>query len=145
MAEIKKATDLPKYAGDKYILQGSAGSGKSTLVTTAPGKTLVFALDPAAHAAYQGHTHIDIIEYRNELLDITPYSLTKANRVNQAPITNAPEPKTFMKFGKDFETLWNNGTLEKYNNIAFDGITTLSELAMDYVQHGNQRYGGPIG
>ncbi len=145
MPDIQNASDLTKLTADKFIIQGPSGSGKSTIAATLPGKTLVLLLDPAGRSAYEGHPHIDVIVYEIQMLDITPYSLTKAVRQGQVadPVTHGKEPETYMRFGRDWEELWNTGKFMEYDNVVVDSITTLSALAMDYVQAKNNRYGQP--
>ncbi|MHA1970739.1 MAG: AAA family ATPase [Candidatus Thorarchaeota archaeon] len=137
--EIKKATDYAKGSNDNYMIVGPPGSGKSKLVGTFPGKTLVLCFDPSAGDAYAGLEHVDIVEYRLDSMNIG----LAVKRDGPSTTINVGEeaPTLYVKFGEDLQDLVNNKLYANYNQVVVDSATTFEAMERDFVMHKNGTYG----
>lgn len=139
--KIQNAGDLTAPTHHKFMVVGQAGSGKSKLVTTLPGKTFVWAFDPSAESAYSGCSWIDYSSYSLDLLDLTPYSLSKSVNERLATIGKPEPPKAYLEYAKDFNEAWASRLYDKYDNVVLDSATTFQDIAMDAVMFNNGRFG----
>jgi len=139
--KIQNAGDLTVPAHHKLMIVGQAGSGKSKLLTTLPGKTFAWVFDPSAESAYKGCEHVDYSSYNIDLMDLTPYSLAKATNEKIKPIGKVAPPKAYLDYANDFNDAWSQGLYDSYENIAMDSFTTFQDVSMDAVMFNNQRFG----
>ena len=144
MTELKivPAIELPKFKNDNFILVGPAGGGKSTLVGTMPGKTLVLAFDVSARGAYQKFSSggIDLIEILPEQQDLTPYTTKDMKNVADGKMVGPAKGqkqetgRTFLDAGAFLNKLVADGVIPGiYNNIVTDTVTSLQGHAIDAV------------
>jgi len=139
--KIQNAAEPGLEIYHKFIFTGSAGSGKSKLITTLPGRTFVWVFDPSALSAYQGCNWIDYSSYRLDLLDLTPYSLAKEVNKGVQKIGNPNPPSAYLDFAKDFNEAWNSGFYDAYDNVVLDSGTSFQDAGMDAVLYNNKRFG----
>lgn len=117
-----------------FLILGQSGSGKTTQLLTLPGKKFLFAFDPNALQSLQG-ADIDYEEYLPEKLDVVASSLAKKSQRQGSPV------RAYEKFEKDFERYRQQSLFNKYDIIAIDSFTTLSDLVMDQILAINGRPG----
>ncbi len=139
--EIKNAGDTTTPTYHKIMVVGQAGGGKSKLATTLPGKTFAWVFDPSAESAYAGCPWVDYSKYSLDLLDLTPYSLTKATNERIQKVATVAPPKAYLEYAKDFNQAWSDKLYDSYDNIVLDSYTTFQDAAMDAVMFNNGRFG----
>ena len=138
---INNAADTQISKFHKFMIVGQAGSGKSKLATTLPGRTFAWVFDPSAETAYAGCDWIDYSSYKLDLLDLTPYSLSKEANARVQKIGVAQAPTAYTDFAKDFNEAWSTKLYDSYDNIILDSATSFQDAAMDAVLWNNKRFG----
>jgi hypothetical protein len=140
--KIVSAKELPKFQNDNFILVGPAGGGKSTLVGTMPGRTLVLAFDVSARGAYQKFSSggIDLIEVLPEQQDLTPYTTKDMKAVADGKMVVPSQGqkretgRVFLDIGAFLNKLVADGIIPGvYKNIVTDTITSLQGHTLDAV------------
>lgn len=143
------ASELTQMQNPKFLVYGSAGSGKTTLFRTLPGRKFLYMFDPAGlNSIMPG----DDIFYEEFLIDTVPMSVNtlKGQKDNQSPTYNAME--TYIRWETDFQNRLSknwftdssveiDGVKGGFDAIGFDSLTTLTDLTMDRILQLNQRAG----
>jgi len=133
---MPNAKDLEITGGKNIILYGPAGSGKTTLVTTIPGRKYMFMLDQSGLDTIAG---LDI-DYDTFFPEILPMYLTTLKGKKDAAVTKPTEPKTYIAFERSLQ----DGLKHQFENhdvIAIDSLTTLNLVLMDRMLWMNGRQG----
>jgi len=104
--KIEHPTDAPSRLS--MILWGDAGSGKTTLACTAPGRKLFLMLDPDG--------------------DMSIRHMPNWSRVNFANNT----PSEVMRAANDVDPFGIATILNDYDTLVFDSLTKFSEIALRY-------------
>ena len=136
---MQNGKDIKKGVADNIMIVGPPGSGKSKLVTTLPGKTFVFAFDPAASDAYAGLEHIDIIQYRVDSMDLGV--VAKRSTGGDTQVVGSKKPQTYIRFGEDLTEFVNEGVYKNYDYVVVDSATTFEAAERDHVMYVNNTYG----
>lgn len=116
---------------------GAAGSGKTMLERTLPGKRFAYYFDPNAVATVIG-CDIDYEEFLPDDIDLDVVSLKSGVRDN---VSIAKGAERYTEWEKDFESRCSDGFFDPYDWIIFDSITTFQDLVMDRVLTVNGRVG----
>jgi hypothetical protein len=127
------------FYAKKGMLVGPPGSGKSRLVGTFPGKTMVFAFDPAAIDVYNDLDHVYIEEYPIDSIDLG----VTAKRENAAIANKIGDksPKAYTKFESDLRDFIGKSMWADFQNVVIDSATTLEAAERDYVMYVNNTFG----
>lgn len=127
-----------KGGNEKFLIVGGAGTGKTTLFTTLPGKKFMYLFDPNALNSIAGED-IDYELYTPDVLNmnVIPLSKDKISDKSQMPFSC----ETYLKWEQDFEKKIRDNFFKDYNALGIDSFTTLADLVMDRVQFLNGRYG----
>ncbi len=133
---MPNAKDATRKPGEKFLVLGNTGAGKTTLFLTLPGKKFMYLFDPNALNSIQGH-NVDYEEFMPGPLSMSVKSLSKGkgDRSQSTPSTR------YSEWEQDFEDKLKSGFFDQYDVIAFDSFTTLSDMVMDRVLAINGRAG----
>lgn len=143
------ASDLKTMQNPKILIYGKAGSGKTTLFRTLPGRKFLYMFDPAGlNSIMPG----DDITYEEFLTDVIPMNVNtlKGVKDGQSPSYDAME--TYSRWENDFQNRLDknwfkdpsveiNGVKGGFDAIGFDSLTTLTDIVMDRILQLNQRAG----
>ena len=148
LQEVQKGSDAKELRVPKVLICGGVGSGKSTIITTLPGKKLIYVFDPNALDSYMGEDY-DFLKFIPDPseLDISVKTLKKmtgdANQPHDDSVLRKIEPLAYPKFEADFQTRCKQGWFAEkgYDWICFDSLTTFADIIMDRVQFLNGRLG----
>jgi len=137
---MPNAKDLHKedVGKPKIMLVGSPGSGKTSLYSTLPGRTLAYIFDPAALSTLRG-ADIDYEIFVPSVVSLAARSLKKG--VGDTKTKGADAHEVYLRWEDDFEKKKNDGTFDSYDNIVLDSFTTFSDIVMDRILHLNGRGG----
>jgi hypothetical protein len=133
----------------KIVVYGKAGSGKSTLLRTIPGRKFVYMFDPAGLNAF---TATDDIYYEEFLVATIPMSVNTLKGVKDSASPNYQSMDTYSRWENDFQNRLDKGWFTNkdveidgvkggFDVIAFDSLTTLTDIVMDRILQLNQRAG----
>lgn len=120
-----------------FLIVGPAGSGKTSLFATIPGKKFVYVFDPNAVRTLEG---LDI-EYEEFLADELDLSIITMKGGTRDTATKTFNPETYQRFKEDFEQRVDDHFFDDFAAVAFDGLTGLEAIAMDRMQFLNGRFG----
>lgn len=136
----QNAKDI-KSSNKRILAVGSGGSGKTSAFLTLPGKKLLFIFDPSALESVQGQD-VDYEIYLPANLDMTANPLKSALKKSTSNLSREElEPKGYVDFQDDFETMQKDGTFDQYDVIGLDSMTTFQDAAMDRLQWLDNRLG----
>ena len=108
---IKLSSASDQITRLSLLLWGDAGTGKTTLAATAPGKKLILNFDPDGPAAVAGRDDVDVLDLSSKTSSIVGKLKSR-------------DPLRLSKH------------LDKYDTIIVDSVTMLSELCLEEaVQH----------
>lgn len=130
---MPNAKDVENQTGERILLRGSIGSGKTTQFITLPGRKFIYLFDPGALQALRGYD-VDYEEYLAEKMNVTISSIPKGG-APAVPVTDQTKrykAQAYAKFEEHFMNLLDND-LDKYDTIGFDGITGLTDIILDDV------------
>lgn len=140
---MPNASQAHRLPGEKILVLGDTGCGKTTQLLTFPGKKFAYLFDPNALNSLIGYD-IEYEEFLPDLLDLKVYSLSKdANkRAGLHPSKEGKEAgNLYLEWEKDFETKLADGYFDPFDVIALDSMTTFSDCVMDRVLAINNRGG----
>ncbi len=137
--KIQKASEIQTGVEDNFMVVGPPGSGKTKLAGTLPGKTLVSAFDPSAKAGYAGLSHVDLIEYPVDTMEMSV--TVKRAEGKKSLTTGASSPMAYANFASDFIEIINKGIFAEYDNWIIDTTTTFEAIALDAVMYKNGTFG----
>jgi len=136
-------------ANPKILVYGKAGSGKTSLFRTLPGRKFLYMFDPAGLNSLSSNDDITFEEF---LVDTVPMSVNtlKGTKDSSSPSYSAME--TYSRWENDFQNrldknFFNDPTVEidgvkgGFDVIGFDSLTTLTDIVMDRILQLNQRAG----
>lgn len=97
--EMIKATEMKKYQNWSCLIYAEAGIGKSTMVKSLTGRTLLFSID-GMYQVLNGIEHLDILtmdskQANKELGDFYRYAVKNKDKYDNIVIDNL---STFQKF-----------------------------------------------
>ena len=143
------ASTLEKMHNPKFLVYGKAGSGKTTLFRTLPGRKFLYMFDPAGMNSIQSG---DDIYYEQFLVDVLPMSVNtlKGQKDSASPASISME--TYVRWENDFQNRLDKGWFTNpaveidgvkggFDAICFDSLTTLTDIVMDRILQLNQRAG----
>ncbi len=143
------ASELKQMHNPKFLVYGKAGSGKTTLFRTIPGRKFLYMFDPAGMNSIMP---TDNIYYEEFLVDVVPMSVNtlKGVKDSQSPASIAME--TYVRWENDFQNRLDKGWFTNpdveidgvkggFDAIGFDSLTTLTDIVMDRILQLNQRAG----
>src|SRR3990167_8683448 len=125
-------TDIPK----RILLLGDTGSGKTSQITTLPGKRYVYVFDSNALNTLKGHD-VDYDEYLPTHISSAVASLAKG----KADPRSTTSSDVYARFEREFDERVGAGFFDQYDWLCFDSATTLLDLIMDRVLSINGRFG----
>ena len=143
------ASELTEIAKPKILVYGKAGSGKTTLLRTIPGRKFLYMFDPAGLNALKS---TDDIYFEQFLPDLVPMNVNTLKGQKDASSPNYDSMESYVRWENDFQNRldknWFNdpsveidGVKGGFDVIAFDSLTTLTDLVMDRILQLNQRAG----
>lgn len=143
------ASELKQMHNPKFLVYGKAGSGKTSLFRTLPGRKFLYMFDPAGMNSI---VSTDNIFYEEFLVDVLPMSVNtlKGVKDSQSPASIAME--TYVRWENDFQKRLDSGWFTNpdveidgvkggFDAIGFDSLTTLTDIVMDRILQLNQRAG----
>lgn len=147
LQEVQKGSGAGALLIPKVLICGEVGSGKSTIISTLPGKKIIYIFDPNALDSY-GTGDYDFLQFIPDPseLDISVKLLKKdsaSSPHDKSARRGKIEPITYPAFEADFQQRCEQGWFQEqgYDWICFDSITTLTDIIMDRVQYLNGRLG----
>ena len=130
--------------GRLMCLYGSPGTGKTTQINTLPRPTCALFLDPAGKMSIKGHD-INYMEFLPDEVNLNPGAIATAaqTRVKEGA-EKVPMPTQFLRFRNFLQDFIRSGEIKEYKSIALDGVTSLTDAAMDYeIWSANRTIGVP--
>lgn len=101
---IKRASDNNKRIS--ALIWGDAGSGKTTLAATMPGRKLFFQFDPDGAASIAGVDNVDVADFSSASSSITE------------------------QFKNESNPLGLKGVLDDYDSFIFDSLTNITDKTL---------------
>jgi hypothetical protein len=155
MKPKKEGTKMPHVSettGDhklKILAYGKAGSGKTSLFRTLPGRKFLYMFDPAGLNSLSAD---DDITYEEFLIDIVPMSVNTLKGSKDSSSPNYQSMETYSRWENDFQMRLDknwftdssveiDGVKGGFDVIGFDSLTTLTDIVMDRILQLNQRAG----
>jgi GTPase SAR1 family protein len=143
------ASELKSMHNPKFLVYGKAGSGKTTLFRTIPGRKFLYMFDPAG---LNSISSTDDIFYEQFLIDTVPMSVNTLKGVKDSQSPSYQKMETYVRWENDFSnridkgwftdpTVEIDGVKGGFDAIGFDSLTTLTDLVMDRILELNQRAG----
>ena len=137
---MPNAKEAHRKPGEKFLVLGNTGSGKTTLFATLPGRKFIYLFDPNALNSLQGFD-IEYEEFLPDVLNMAVTSLSKG-KGDRPQVAKAKSPSSvYQDFERDLETKLESGFFNDFDGIGFDSFTTLSDMVMDRVLEINGRAG----
>mgnify|MGYP000918749992 CR=1 FL=1 len=133
---MPNAKDAKGRVGNKFLLLGNTGSGKTSQFLTLPGKKFAYLFDSNAIMSLQGHD-LEYEEFLPDRLNLSAQSLTKGKGDKNSSYQN----NLYADWEKDFNARIDGGFFNDIDCILFDSATTLLDLIMDRVLTINGRAG----
>lgn len=143
MREVKSSADYTD-AGNSLLTIGHTGSGKTEGFVTIPGRKFAYLFDPNAMQTLKASKNVDYVEFLPEHIDLDAVTLRRDKQsgdVVRDAVTKAPEPRTYIEFEQDFEDRMEKGFFDNYDAIAFDSMTTMTDIVQDRIMYLNGRFG----
>ncbi len=143
------ASELKSMQNPKFLVYGKAGSGKTTLFRTLPGRKFLYMFDPAGLNSIMPS---DDIYYEEFLVDAVPMSVNTLKGVKDSSSPSYSAMETYVRWENDFQnrldknwftdpTVEIDGVKGGFDAIGFDSLTTLTDIVMDRILQLNQRAG----
>jgi len=133
----------------KILAYGKAGSGKTSLFRTIPGRKFLYMFDPAGLNSLSSDDDITFEEF---LIDIVPMSVNTLKGSKDSSSPNYQSMETYSRWENDFQMRLDknwftdssvevDGVKGGFDVIGFDSLTTLTDIVMDRILQLNQRAG----
>ena len=133
----------------KILVYGKAGSGKTSLFRTIPGRKFIYMFDPAGLNSLNS---TDDIYFEEFLVDTIPMSVNTLKGVKDSASPNYQSMDTYSRWENDFQNRLDKGWFTNkdveidgvkggFDVIGFDSLTTLTDVVMDRILQLNQRAG----
>lgn len=143
------ASELKDMQNPKFLVYGKAGSGKTSLFRTLPGRKFLYMFDPAG---LNSISHTDDIFYEEFLIDTVPMNVNTLKGIKDASSPSYSAMDTYVRWENDFQNRLDkkwftdssveiDGVKGGFDAIGFDSLTTLTDLVMDRILQLNQRAG----
>jgi len=147
-----KMPHVSETTGDhklKILAYGKAGSGKTSLFRTLPGRKFLYMFDPAGLNSLSSDDDITFEEF---LIDIVPMSVNTLKGSKDSSSPNYQSMETYSRWENDFQMRLDknwftdssveiDGVKGGFDVIGFDSLTTLTDIVMDRILQLNQRAG----
>lgn len=127
----------------KILVVGDAGAGKTAQIATLPGKKFVYAFDPnTLPLLITRKVDADVEEFLPDVASVD-FTLKGFNKgaVDDKPRRKNLEPRCYMNWEENFNTLFDNGSFDAYNWICFDSLTLFTQALMNRNLFINNRFG----
>lgn len=142
-------SELNQKTNPKILVYGKAGSGKTSLFRTLPGRKFLYMFDPAG---VNSLTSTDDIEIEQFLIDAVPMSVNTLKGMKDSNSPNYQNMETYVNWENDFQMRLDknwftdkdveiNGVKGGFDVIGFDSLTTLTDIVMDRILQLNGRAG----
>jgi hypothetical protein len=146
---MPQASELKQMQNPKFLVYGKAGSGKTTLFRTLPGRKFLYMFDPAGLNSIMP---TDDIFYEEFLVDTIPMSVNTLKGQKDASSPSYQNMETYVRWENDFQKRLDAGWFTSkdvvidgvgggFDAIGFDSLTTLTDIVMDRILQLNQRAG----
>ena len=143
------ASSLKNIQNPKFLVYGKAGSGKTSLFRTLPGRKFLYMFDPAGLNSIQPGNDI---YYEEFLIDTVPMSVNTLKGVKDSASPSYSAMETYSRWENDFQNRLDknwftdasveiDGVKGGFDAIGFDSLTTLTDIVMDRILQLNQRAG----
>lgn len=143
------ASELKSMHNPKIVVYGKAGSGKTTLFRTLPGRKFLYMFDPAGLNSIMP---TDNIFYEEFIIDTVPMSVNTLKGVKDSASPSYSAMETYSRWENDFQNRLDknwftdpnveiDGVKGGFDAIGFDSLTTLTDIVMDRILQLNQRAG----
>lgn len=140
---------MKQKTNPKILCYGKAGSGKTSLFRTIPGRKFLYMFDPAG---LNSLTDKDDIFYEQFLIDTVPMSVNTLKGMKDSNSPSYSNMETYVRWENDFQnrldknwfsdpTVEIDGVKGGFDAIGFDSLTTLTDIVMDRILQLNQRAG----
>lgn len=140
---------MKQKTNPKILAYGKAGSGKTSLFRTLPGRKFLYMFDPAG---LNSLTDKDDIFYEEFLIDTVPMSVNTLKGVRDSASPSYDNMETYSRWENDFQNRLDknwfkdpsveiDGVKGGFDVIGFDSLTTLTDIVMDRILQLNQRAG----
>lgn len=142
-------SSMTQKTNPKILCYGKAGSGKTSLFRTLPGRKFLYMFDPAG---LNSLTDKDDIFYEEFLVDTVPMSVNTLKGIKDSSSPTYNNMETYVRWENDFQnrldknwfsdpTVEIDGVKGGFDVIGFDSLTTLTDIVMDRILQLNQRAG----
>lgn len=133
----------------KILVYGKAGSGKTSLFRTIPGRKFLYMFDPAGLNSLSSDDDIFFEEF---LIDTVPMSVNTLKGLKDSASPSYSNMETYVRWENDFQNRLDKGFFTDssveidgvkggFDVIGFDSLTTLTDIVMDRILQLNQRAG----
>lgn len=133
---MPNAKDTP-IQKKKILNYGAAGSGKTFLFTTIPGRKFMYMLDPSGLDSLTGED-IDYEPFFPEALSFSLSSPGSDKRGIPAKTDKGAdppniEPRAYVEFERHLINSLDSGFFDNYDVIGFDSLSSLTAMLMDRI------------
>lgn len=140
---VNNAKDATITTHENILVVGEAGSGKTSLIRSLPGRKFVYIFDPNCLRSLKG-ADVDYEEWLPDSteLDATIKRFNRDGRPDDKP-ASAREPKVYVEWTASIAERAKENFFDDYDWVCFDSITLLQKACFDRQTWINNRYGKP--